>query len=239
MITRQYVCPLRVYKRSVSRRGYHSSMCDLLKFKHPFTCIVAGPTGSVKTSLCIKLLRNLDTQYTESRFGGGIIRCNSEETAVPRQQLDKVGLNIIYQEGLPEKYGNALGEPSLIILDDLLNQVYSKDVCDLFTKGSHHRNISLLLLTQNLFHQGTNYRDILLNAKYLVLLKNIRYKNQFLYLARQAYPEDSHSLYDAYRDATRQLHGYLVLDFAQDTDDTLRFRTKSFQTKVPQSCMLL
>jgi hypothetical protein len=27
-------------------------------------------------------------------------------------------------------------------------------VCDLFTKGSHHRNISVVLITQNLFHQG-------------------------------------------------------------------------------------
>ena len=112
-------------------------------------------------------------------------------------------MNITYQEGLPEKYGNALGEPSFIILDDLLNQVYSKDVCDLFTKGSHHRNISVLLLTQNLFHQGTNFRDISLNTKYLVVLKNVREKNQFLYLARQAYPEDSHSLYDARISDTR------------------------------------
>jgi len=208
-------------------------MCDLLKFKHPFTCIVAGPTGSGKTSFCIKLLSYLDTQCTEWRFRGGIIWCYSEETAVPRQQLDRLGLNITYQEGLPEKYGNALGEPSLMILDDLLNQVYSKDVCDLFTKGSHHRNISVLLLTQNLFHQGTNCRDISLNAKYLVLLKNVRDKNQFLYLARQAYPEDSHSLYDAYRDATRRPHGYLILDFAQDTDDTLRFRTNVFPDEGP------
>jgi len=196
------------------------------------------PTGSGKTSFSIKLLRNLDTLCTESRFGGGIIWCYSEETAVPRQQLDKLGLNIIYQEGLPENYGNALGEPSLIILDDLLNQVYSKDVCDLFTKGSHQRNISVLLLTQNLFYQSINCRDIWLNAKYLVLLKNVRDKNQFLYLARQACPEDSHSLYDAYRAATRQPHGYRIHDFAQDMDDTLRFRTNVFPDEGPLSCML-
>ena len=62
---------------------------------------------------------------------------------MPRQHLDKLGLNITNQEGLPEKYGNALGDQSLIILDDLLNHVYSKDVRDLFTKGSHNRNISV------------------------------------------------------------------------------------------------
>jgi len=152
---------------------------------------------------------------------------------VPRQQLDKLGLNITYQEGLHENYGNALGEPSLIIFDDLLNQVYSKDVCDLFTKGTHHRNISLLLLTQNLCNQGINCSDISLNAKYLVLLKNVRDKNQFPYLARQAYPEDSHSLYDAYRNGTRQPHGYLILDYEQDTDDTLRFRSNVFLDEGP------
>ena len=31
---------------------------------------------------------------------------------MPRQQLDKLGLNITYREGLPENYSNALGEPS-------------------------------------------------------------------------------------------------------------------------------
>jgi len=67
----------------------------------------------------------------------------------------------------------------------------------------------------------------------LVLLKNVREKNQFLYLARQAYPEDSHSLYDAYRDATRQPHEYPTLDFAQDRDDTLRFRTYVFPDEGP------
>jgi len=69
-------------------------MGDHVKFKHPFTCIAAGPTGSGKTSFVIKLLRNIKSQCTESRFVGGIIWCYSEETAVPRQQLNKLGLNI-------------------------------------------------------------------------------------------------------------------------------------------------
>jgi CheY-like chemotaxis protein len=146
---------------------------------------------------------------------------------VPREQLSKLGRSIQYQEGLPEEYGNAEGEPSLILLDEILNQVYGKEVCDLFTKGSHHRNISVLLLTQNIFHQGPNSRDISLNAKYLVLLKNVRDKNQFLFLARQVYSEGSHSLYDSYRDATIKPNGYLILDFAQDTR----------QTKVSNQCL--
>jgi hypothetical protein len=77
---------------------------------------------------------------------------------LPREQLSALGRSIQYKEGLPEEYGNAQGEPSLIILDDLLNLVYGKEVCDFFTKGSHHRNISVLLLPQNIFLTAEIYR---------------------------------------------------------------------------------
>jgi len=152
---------------------------------------------------------------------------------VPRQQLKKLGLNITYQEGLPETYGNAPGEPSLIILHGLLQQVYSKDVCDLFTKGSHHVILAFYFSRRTYFSKGTNCRDISLKAKYLVLLKKVRDKNQFTFLARQSYPEHSQSLYDSYRNATLCPHGYFILDFAQDTDDRLRFRTNVFRDEQP------
>jgi hypothetical protein len=70
-----------------------------------------------------------------------------------------------------------------------LNEVYSKDVCDLFTKGCHHRNVSVLLITRNIFQQERFCRTISLNTKYTVALKNVRDKNQFLYLARQVHPK--------------------------------------------------
>jgi hypothetical protein len=91
---------------------------------------------------------------------------------------------------MPTCFGHAQGLPTLIILDNLLNEAYSRKVCNLFTKGSHHPNLSVILITQSLFHQGRHSWDVLLNAKYLVLLKNVRDKNQFLYLARQAYLEN-------------------------------------------------
>ena len=67
----------------------------------------------------------------------------------------------------------------------------------------------------------------------MVLLKNDRDKNHFLYLARQVFPEDSDGLYRAYRDATRKPHGYLLLDLSQDTDDRLRFRTRNLPKESP------
>jgi hypothetical protein len=202
-------------------------MGDAIRLKHPFTCIISGPTGSGKTAFCVRFLENLDSLCTERHFGGGIFWCFSEKSAVP-----DLTRNVRFHEGVPD-FTNESGRPCLFILDDLLNDVYSKQVCDLFTKGSHHRNISVILITQNLFHQGRYCRDISLNTTYLVLLKNVWDKNQFSYLARQVYPEDSDSLYRAYLEATRRPHGYLLLDFAQDTDDRLQFRTNIFPREGP------
>ena len=62
---------------------------------------------------------------------------------------------------------------------------------------------------------------------------NVRDRNQFSFLARQVYPENSDSLYRAYLDATSRPHGYLILDFSQDTNDRIRFRTNVFPDELP------
>ena len=63
------------------------SRSDDLKFKHPFSCIVSGPSGSGKSSFCIRFLQNIDALCTHRKFDGGVNWCYSEKTAVPNQQL--------------------------------------------------------------------------------------------------------------------------------------------------------
>jgi hypothetical protein len=58
---------------------------------------------------------------------------------VPSRDLAALRKDIQLHEGVPENLRNAQGRARLIILGDLLNEVYSKDVCDLFSKGSHQR----------------------------------------------------------------------------------------------------
>jgi len=54
-----------------------------------------------------------------------------------------------------------------------------------------------------------------------------------MYLANQVYPEESLGLYNAYLDATKRTHGYLILDLSQDTDDGIRFRTDRYCEENP------
>ena len=79
--------------------------------------------------------------------------CFSEPTSIPTRELEALNLNILYHEDVPVDFKNKRGEPCLFILDDLLNYAYSSGlVCDLFMKGSNDRNISVILITQNIFH---------------------------------------------------------------------------------------
>jgi len=71
--------------------------------------------------------------------------------------------NIRIDEGVPGNIDNAQGRPCLVILDDLLSDVSSTELRKLFTKCSHHRNISVILITQNLFHQRRYIWDISLS----------------------------------------------------------------------------
>jgi hypothetical protein len=61
---------------------------------------------------------------------------------------------------MPTRFCHAQGLPILIILDDLLNVAYSRKVCDLFTKGSHHRILSHFNYTKSISSRQAPQRHI-------------------------------------------------------------------------------
>jgi len=125
--------------------------CDL-KFKYPFTCILSGRSSSVISSFCVRFLQLRDALCTERDFDDGVIWYHSEETAVPSPTVVPKR-NILFKDSVPEDFDNTLSRPCHVILDDLLNDAYSKQVRDLYTKGRHHRNLSLILINQNTLHR--------------------------------------------------------------------------------------
>jgi len=132
-----------------------SPMGDDLKFKHPFSCMLSWPSGSGKTSFCIRFLQNMKTLCTVAYFIGGIVWCYSEISSIPYRTLARTK-HVRFHEGVPANFNNSGEKPCLIILDDLLNTAYSKYVCALFTKGSHHRNISVILITRICFIRASS-----------------------------------------------------------------------------------
>ena len=115
---------------------------------------------------------------------------------------------------------------NLIIFDDLITEEKcDQRIADLFTKGSHHRNISIMYLTQNVFPQGRACRDIALNMQYLVLFNNPIDRQHVATLARRIYPYTSVTLMRKFEDAIARPYGYLVLDFKSSTSEQDRLQT--------------
>jgi len=134
---------------------------------------------------------------------------------------------VTFHRGLPDNDDFDGREPTLLIIDDLM-QESNEGVANLFTKGSHHRNISVIFLAQNLFPKNKFARTMSLNAHYMILFKNPRDSSQFANLARQMYPKSSQFAIEAYKDATREPYSYLLIDLRPEQDEDLRLRTNIF-----------
>ena len=133
---------------------------------------------------------------------------------------------VTFNEGLPD-VSQFDGKPTLLIIDDLMSET-NDSVSNIFTKVSHHRNVSIMYLSQNLFYRSKQNRTMSLNAHYIVLFKNPRDANQVATLARQMYPTKSKFLVEAFRDATEKPYGYLLIDLKPNTEEKYRIRTNIF-----------
>ena len=148
-----------------------------VRWVHPFSAIVAGPSGSGKSHFVTKFIKYLN-EMCNTHFEN--VYWHTPEWQQQQQQQDGI---VQYKTGIPNMEDFDGSAPNLIIVDDLMRESDDR-VVDLFTKGCHHRNISVFFITQNLFHQGRGQRDISLNAHYIVCFKNPRDRMQITHLLK-------------------------------------------------------
>ena len=194
-----------------------------VRWGHPFTCVIAGSTGCGKSMLVEKLIifkREMINPVPEE-----IVLCY-KLWQPGYERLKKH--NVRFVEGLPEEDVLDGSKSRLLIIDDLMSEVNQR-VTSIFTEQSHHLNISVILILQNLFFsKNKEIRTISLNAHYLVVFKNPRDKGQIINLGKQMYPGQLNYVLEAFKSATDQPHGYLLFDCKQSTPEHLRLRTSIF-----------
>ena len=189
-------------------------------WQHPFTCLVSGPTACGKTQWVMNFIDNITEMMNP--VPSRVVYSYSEWQPSYANLPSYVEL----QEGLCHIPENS-NQPMLLIIDDQMNEV-NKDVMRLFTKGSHHRNISVIYIVQNLFYSNKDHRTISLNAHYLVLFNNPRDRSQIINLGKQMCPGEIEYVKESFDLATREPHGYLLVDLKQTTPRDLRFRGRIF-----------
>ena len=209
-----------------------------MRFKNPTSFILAGPSQSGKTTFALNLLRQIDELFVTPECQQNIIYYYKEWQDT---------LANVQQENLVQQWVNALPTVddfkertllhketggSIVIIDDFAQNL-NADIVTIFSVLCHHYNATVILLTQNIFSKNPVFREISLNATYILLFKNPRDLSQISHYARQFNPGNSKFIIAAFRECTKLPHSYMLFDHHQSTDENLRIRSNIFINQWP------
>ena len=194
--------------------------------------IICGPPQAGKTVWVSRLLQHRDLLFKEKVnkiywfYGTWQKSYEDLKTRIPE---------IKFCDEIPESLENSLETKSIVVFDDLVKETEnSANVTALFTKHVHHRELFLVYITQNFYHQSREARIRHLNAHYIVFFKNPRDKTQPSILARQIFPGRSRKQFAImFEKVTERPHGYLLIDLRQETPSEIRLRTNIFPEEYP------
>jgi hypothetical protein len=195
------------------------------KFLHPFTSRFVGPSACGKsTFLCQVIEQKLIEPFPESitYFYGSAWQDGIFDMLQTKHKVHFV-------RGFDESIVNETdaSKPSLIICDDLILEMKdSEAAANLFMRGSHHTNTSVILIEQNLFPKGRQSVSMKSNTQYLVLFKSPADALGVAQISKQMYPQNRGKfLIDSYTDCTKEPYTYLIVDSKQATPDQVRLVT--------------
>ncbi len=194
---------------------------EAFSFRTPSSILIVGPSSSCKTVFTSRLLLN----HSDELFGSPPDVVHYCYGAWQDGFADMKKRGVKFHEGIPEETDLIKWFPrgGVMVLDDLMEEGGNdKRVLDLFTKLSHHRNITVLYLCQDMFPPGKYAKSISRNAHYIVAFKNPRDQLGMRNLLLQAFPSRWQDVLETYRRVTERPFGYIVLDLHPGSSDDKR-----------------
>lgn len=184
-------------------------------FRNGTNIIVYGMTGSGKTEFVKTVLEKKHvTNFPERIFYLYKIRQPFMDS-----WNDGIRPKIKFIEGLDldcVKDGNCI-----LIIDDLILEK-QRQTAEIFIYGSHHNNITVFFLTQNLFIRDDCFRLMSLNASYFVLSCGMRSMRAVKTLAHQIFTgRDVDRVIEAYKSSSQKPYEFIVLSFLPDLPSQL------------------
>ncbi len=207
----------------------------LIPFVGPTTIGVFGCTQSGKSTFIQKLLTqstdmfNTPPKWILYCYGVHDDRYDEMQKAIPILTLC---MGLPDRETIEQLTENR--HHGVVVLDDLMaSAMEDKNAQNMFIMGSHHRNMTIIYVGQNIFYQGRCARTISLNLHYMVLFRNLRDKSQIRTFAQQAFPGQVSDFMSVYKDIHSRPFSYLVVDLHPHTNDDYRLRTNVFVGEEP------
>jgi len=199
------------------------------QLKHPFNALFSGPSQCGKTSLLRSVLENHN--QTISGLNKDIINviwCYGKWQKYYNEPLYNV--NFKYFLEMPDE--EDVKGYDIIVLDDLMHKINkSVFIGKLFTAGTHHDNQSVFVLTQDYFFPGEIPRTLRKIAHYTVLFNDPGDSTPIRTISWRMFTENSKYIISAFRMATSEPFGYLLIDRKQLTKANCRIRTRIVPTE--------
>ena len=223
------------------------------QFIHPFTCIVAGPTGCGKSTF-VKTFLSKAPELVDKPFDYifvflGTDKEDNETLASLQQTFSGVAHVRIFEVNklYADKKGNfshdlheILAQKHLekergcIIFDDLMREMTEHEILmDLFTKHSSHLDVTVVNITQNAFHHGkraTSNMTLFRNTHVLVLFDSPLDVSPIRLIASRM-GMDVKKMISMVRHVVQQ-HRYIIIRGDLKTDPRLRFTSDIFSGKM-------
>lgn len=149
------------------------------RLQHPLTFVIAGLSALWEDFFLTNLL--LEANKIIHEPPANILWFYGEYQPLYEKLADQLGHMIQFIDYISQSFDEDLDKCkiNLIILDDFMNEAANNKISHLFTKGSHHKNLSVISVSRNLFNQG---KTITFNSHYLVLFeKSYRCISNFLF----------------------------------------------------------
>jgi hypothetical protein len=198
-------------------------------FKTPISLLVVGSSFSGKTHFITNILKNkskmMRPEPQKILFVYNTWQDIYDELSESVQGIEFVNKipNKVEMENFTED-----NQPSCLVIDDQMTNLDSAPaIAEYFTVFCHHKQLSIILVLQNLFHKCKPLRDISLNSQGIILFKNLRSHDQISVFASQMFPGPKRKYFlSAYNNAVlNRPYGYLFIDINNACDPKFRLRT--------------
>ena len=195
-----------------------------LRLKENFKLFVSGPSRSGKTVFVKELLNNLDI------FAKAPPKIITLIYKVDQPIYHEMGVDFLVQDGPNLKQHLlqiAQGRSMLCIFDDLINSTSLGDLGDLFVVDGRHLNLSLVFISQRIFVNSEEFRQISQNCDYYCLFKNPRNAQEIRTLAAQMTPGKL-ELVKYFGEATQDPFSYLWVNLTQECPPLVKYLSHLF-----------
>ncbi|CAB3983355.1 Hypothetical predicted protein [Paramuricea clavata] len=222
-----------------------------LAFQHPFMMTICGPTQSGKTHLMVEMIKNIDELivptpdkllylYTAEQP----IYAEITHLVAERRETSALKSCEFYdctRLGIPtiENIRPLLGQRTLLVLDNLMvfamsSRENTENLNNLATRDSHHLNLSVFFVCQNLNYGSGKLRNMRVNSMYHLLFNNHTDTRDIELIARNKGIRLP-TIRKILADVSKKQYGYVLFDGCPHSPANARVRTGI----LPNDCTII